>query len=84
MSLGLNIATWKHLYDYHDKQLIDFLEYGWPADFTADRPPIPAVENHQNDDESLAAIRSYIEKESGFGAMLGPFIPWMQISPIMT
>ena len=80
-SSGLNIASWKQLLtDYHDIQLIDFLEYGWPADFTADNPTVAAVSNHHNDDTSVACIRAYIRKETNLGAMLGlfkdkPFVP---------
>ena len=70
---GLNITAWKRLFsDYHDRHLIDFLAFSWAADFTSDSPLIPAVANHQNDDESLAAIRAYIEKETGFGGDVRP------------
>lgn len=74
---------------YHDIQVVDFLEYGWPADFAADSPRVPSVTNHQNDHDDTKCIEAYIKKELEYGAMLGPFSappfkPWTQISPMMT
>ena len=46
---GLNIPEWRTLLvDYHDKEVVDFLEYGWPDDYTADKPPTSTTTNHAN------------------------------------
>ena len=87
---GLKIQAWRTLlHDYHDKQLLDFLEFGWPADFTADLPPIPATDNHKESQDYKTHIKKYIQTELEHGALLGPFDrmpfqPWTQISPLMT
>ena len=87
---ALNIGEWRRrLQGYHDGGLVDFLEFGWPADYTADAPPTPTHTNHARDSTQLLAIANYIATEMGHGAMLGPFnthpfTPWSQTSPLMT
>ena len=87
---GLNIPEWRRLLnDYHDDQLVDFLEYGWPADYTGDLPPVAARTNHVERPDNTDHIREYVEEEVRMGALLGPFqdppfVPWTQISPMMT
>ena len=86
----LNIPVWRHiLSDYHDKTLVDFLEFGWPADYTALQPPTSATSNHHEVLDYTDQIRSYVEEEMAYGAIIGPFeqppsAPWTQISPMMT
>ena len=37
---GLHIAEWRRLLTgYHDANMADFLNYGWPIDYTAATPP---------------------------------------------
>ena len=87
---ALTIQAWRSLLvDYHDTQLPDFLEYGWPADYTAPRPPIPATSNHRESPDQTHHIQEYVDAELTHGALLGPFdappfTPWTQISPMMT
>ena len=86
----LNIRQWRLLLrDFKDSQLVEFLEYGWPLDFTAQKPPIPTFKNHETNSEYFEHIRSFLRTELEHGAMLGPFPtrpfhPWMQISPLLT
>ena len=36
---NLNIPPWRAmLVDYHNTTLVDLLEFGWPADYTTERP----------------------------------------------
>ena len=87
---GLNIPAWRKLLTgYHDRHMVDFLEYGWPVDYTADTPPNPTNGNHQEDPTNTVFIESYVETEMRHGALLGPFTnppftPWSQTSPMMT
>ena len=87
---GLNIQNWRLLLgNYHDKQLVEFLEYGWPVDYTHKTPPSPTYINHKEPEEYSTHINKYIETELKHKALLGPFInlpfhPWCQFSPIMT
>ena len=87
---GLDIPEWRRLLqDYPDDQLVDFLEYGWPADYTGDLPPVAARANHTERPDNTDHIRAYVEEEVRLGALLGPFhdppfVPWTQVSPMMT
>ena len=61
---GLNILAWRSLLtDYHDKQLPDFLEFGWPADYSAETPPVPMTANHYNDAESVSHMEDYFNTD---------------------
>ena len=87
---GLKIQQWSSLLkNYHDTQLLDFLSYGWPIDYTASFPPTPTYTNHAKDTESISQIFKFVATELSHKALLGPFDappfqPWTQISPIMT
>ena len=87
---GLNIPAWREkLHGYHDSLLVEYLEFGWPADYTADFPPTPAQGNHKEDPAFHRHIQEYVRREVALGALLGPFTnlpfqPWTQLSPIMT
>ena len=87
---GLNIAAWRSmLVGYHDKRLVDYLEYGWPVDYTAVAPPTTSDSNHTEDLAHLASVSTYVRTELPHGALLGPFsqppfTPWSQTSPMMT
>ena len=87
---GLNIEVWRRLLrGYHDKKVVDFLEFGWPVDFTALLPPTTATENHREDPAFGRSVETYVETELEHGALLGPFqmppfTPWSQTSPMMT
>ena len=58
---GLNIAQWREkLASYHDTELVEFLEYGWPSDYTALNTPTATTNNQAKDPAQLTAIRHYI------------------------
>ena len=90
LTSGLNINNWKlALLGYPDKQLLEFLEFGWPADYTANKIPTPTFYNHIELIDNSKFIQEYIDTESSHGALLGPFstipfVPWAQFSPMMT
>ena len=87
---GLNIRAWRQdLSGYYDVQLLDYLEFGWPLDYTAPLPPVSTHVNHDTNLDHQPHIQKFFETELKHGAILGPFvhppfIPWTQISPIMT
>ena len=90
LSSGLNISQWRQqLTGYPDEYLVDFLEYGWPLDYTASLPPKPTYINHERNPQHQHHIEEFLETELKHSALLGPFhatpfTPWTQISPIMT
>ena len=44
---GLHIRAWeKHLWDYEDKEIIEFLNFGWPITYSKELPPSSYYRNH--------------------------------------
>ena len=86
----LNCDRWDTLLkDYPDRQVCDFLRYGWPVTYTAPSIPTPSETNHASATRHPVAVKSFIDKELQKEALLGlfscpPFSPWTQTSPIMT
>ena len=87
---GLKIQNWKKLLTcYHDNTILEFLEYGWPVDYTSNHKPIPTYKNHLEKEDYSKHINNFIDIELKHNALLGPFnndpfSPWCQYSPIMT
>ena len=87
---GLVISEWESLLiNYHDNELVAFLNYGWPVDYTYNRIPTPTLHNHKEKQDYALHIKKYITTELHHNALLGPFYnfpfkPWCQFSPIMT
>jgi len=87
----LHIPLWRQeLREYCDKDLVEFLQYGWPIGYTESTFPAGG-ENQSNHRSALAHpahVTRYIQKELEHGAMLGPFSapPFQQyhVSPLMT
>lgn len=87
---GLNIPAWRTvLSEYPDNKICEYLEYGWPINYTATFLPQPTPTNHQSALEFPDHVQEFLDTECRLGAMLGPFdsppyTPWFQISPMMT
>ena len=88
---GLHMPTWRHyLTGYQqDSLLCDFLEFGWPVNYTSATPPTPATANHGSALAFPQDIQAYLDKEKQHGALLGPFtqppfFPWLQTNAMMT
>lgn len=86
----LVIHRWEQLLqNYHDKELVLFLKFGWPVGYQADAPPSSADSNHQSAARYPSHVKSFIQKELQHKAILGPFkdppfTPWFRVSPLMT
>ena len=77
------------LKDYHDKEICQFMHYGWPVSFTASQPLISTPVNHTYATRHPDAIKKFLKKELEMKAILGPyhkdpFTPWTKVSPLMT
>lgn len=87
---GLHIHVWRDmLKDYHDIELCEYLEFGWPIGYHANDPPQTTFANHPSAQEHGKHIKDFLSKELGLKAILGPFVdnpfqPWTRRSPIMT
>lgn len=72
----LNIPHWRwYLRDYHDSQICDFLEYGWPVgyDYSTHGFPVSQLRNHQGALSFPDVIDSYLLNEKRMNAVIGPF-----------
>ena len=86
---GLSMAAWREYLDgYEDKNLVDFLEYGWPVYCQQSAMLTPTYHNNPSAANYPQDIEHYIRVESGFGALGGPYVRqpfvYMQCSPLMT
>ena len=71
---GLNIENWRrHLTDYKDQLLIQYLEYGFPLSMSDSESLSDLnITNHFSAKQYQQAVSSYLVKERQFGAIVGP------------
>lgn len=87
---GLNIPAWRAaLKGYKDEAIVDFLEFGWPVNYSVAFLPTPSAKNHQSAIDYGNHVQDFLDTECRLGAMLGPFKAppykqWFQTSPLMT
>ena len=86
---GLNVTAWRHyLEDYHDKGVCEFIEFGWPVNYTGGTPLVSTENNHPSATRYPEDIAHYIRTELGHNALAGPFkapsVPYLHTSPLMT
>ena len=78
------------LQDYPDKEVVEFLRFGWPANRLPGAPnPTVNLTNHKSATEFPEFINNYLLKELQEGASFGPFdhIPFqgrVGVSPMST
>lgn len=79
-----NIEFWRsELVDYHDYAIVDFLQFGWPLGYTADRLPACSNRNHNGALQFSQHIDDYISKEISLMSVLGPFDDNPFMCPLM-
>ena len=61
------------LLDYHDRQIVDFLRYGWPVNYTANQLPISTDKNHSSATSSADHVQHYVTAELHYHVIAGPF-----------
>ena len=82
---GLHIPAWRErLKSYHDKQLFDFLEFGWPIGYTDSSPPQSSSKNHGSALAHPGIIDAFLAKECSLGGTCGPFSANPLATPLMT
>ena len=71
---SLNISVWrKYIADYHDPKVVEFLEFGWPINYTRNFQPNPPVRCDNFCSKYQEDIDNYISKELTNGGIVGPF-----------
>ncbi len=88
---GLNLDAWNSLLDeYEDASVANYMRYGWPIGAYSQVPAtVSKIKNHSDAIRFPLHVDTYISKEVGFGATLGPFsknpLPGvLHLSPINT
>ena len=86
---GLCIEAWKkHLGDYTDYNVVDFLAFGWPINCNRGAPLQSTFTNHPSAAQHPDDIKHYVSTELSFQALAGPFkgppVRGFHISPLMT
>ena len=86
---GLCLPAWKkYLADYRDRQIVEYLEFGWPVNFKRGSPLASTHENHASARDHRDDVAFYVATELGHHALAGPFsgppISGLHISPLMT
>ena len=60
----LNINVWREsLLDYHDAQLVDFLEFGWPLGIDPSIPMKSTLKNHPSSFQFATEMDQFIVKQ---------------------
>ena len=74
ISSGLNVKAWEfHLKHYSDKQILQYIKFGFPLSLTdASELGNKEVINHYSACQYPEEVQKYINKEESFGILLGP------------
>lgn len=71
---GLNIVAWREaLVGREDERIVEYLEFGWPINYSATFLPHATSKNHQSALDYPEHVQDFLDKECSLGAMLGPF-----------
>lgn len=72
---SLHIDFWRtHLIGYEDEVVVEYLEYGWPINYTAECMPTSTSKNHSSAIQHSSAVEKYIATELQHNSIAGPFI----------
>lgn len=55
-----------------DREVLQYLRYGWPINYLKTEDPIPTFKNHRGATEFPDTIDEYIQRELGEGRLVGP------------
>ena len=61
------------LSEYHDREILEFLRYGFPISWEGKDYPVPANTNHLGATRFPEHIDRYLNEEINLGATIGPF-----------
>ena len=86
---GLCLSAWReYLADYSDRQIVEYLEYGWPVNYRRGSPLVSTHDNHASARDHAEDVAFYVATELGHRALAGPFkgppVSGLHMSPLMT
>ena len=71
---NLHISFWRSaLTSYHDSEIVDFLEFGWPINYSSLQLPHPASHNHLSACKYASSVKAFISKKVALHATASPF-----------
>ena len=85
----LNVDAWVGNLKGIDEPLLDMIVYGFPMGYIGPVSPTQYVDNHPSALQFPEHVAEFIDKELGFGGLMGPlahppFTQWCHVSPLMT
>ena len=70
----LKINKWRaYLTDYDDKVICDFLQYGWPINYTSLHEPDIPIRNQSSSLQHKTTVDDYLSTKLVHGVRQGPF-----------
>lgn len=87
---NLNIASWREkLVGYHDQEVVEFLQYGWPVGVEGRIPDTVSAQNHKGAREFASVVSDHVISEVKRGRVIGPlknnpFDTQLVLSPLNT
>ena len=87
---NLHISVWHSaLTSYYDKEIVDFLEFGWAINYTAAHFLTSVSQNHPSACKHPGHVREFINREVNLHVTAGPFLSdpldcGLMLSPLLT
>ena len=72
------------MHGYHDPNIVQFLSYGWPIDYTAGTLPETSLSNHPSAISFSEHVDYYIATELEHGTIAGPFLHNLLPRPLIS
>lgn len=70
----LNVDKWhSYLIAYNDNDVVQFLKFGWPINYTSNEMPHASNKNHNSAITYAKHVDHFLKTELGYGAIAGPF-----------
>ena len=74
VSSQLRISVWRHyLTDFANQDVVEFLQFGWPINYTSSVLPQSTNTNHSSALAYPEDVKHYLSTELSVGALAGPF-----------
>ena len=74
LTSNFNIAYLEEkLEAYHDKEILEYIKFGWPVDHDGRETQSTPPRNHDSATKCPGEVRKYLIKEATYNAILGPF-----------
>ncbi len=84
VNTNFDVQFWNEkLINYHDKDITQFLRYGWPINHDGREPCQIECKNHRGATEFPEQMEACIQKEVNEGASIGPLDPLCFGTPIV-